>query len=205
MNRIIMLSIMALSLVTLFGCGSFKAQRVDSNTSDEKALEITDKWLARDTETVIREIINQVEKHRGLRWYISRSERAPRLFIGEIQNMTSEAYFPIDDINDEFLNELSAMGDFILIDAAAREAILKEITYQNDGMVDPKTAKSIGKQTGADLMIFGNVFMKPAERDGKTIKEYRVNVRMTNIEKGEEIFRGRSRLNKYSEQSSSGW
>lgn len=32
-----------LSLVFLIKCSSFKAQRVDSNEADEKALEITDK------------------------------------------------------------------------------------------------------------------------------------------------------------------
>ena len=56
-------------------------------------------------------------------------------------------------------------------------------------MVDPNTAKRVGKQTGADLMIFGNVFMKPKKRDGKTIKEYSINIRMTNIQSAEEVMR----------------
>src|SRR5690606_11917457 len=111
----------------------------------------------------------------------------------------------INDINDEFLNEISSSGDFVLVDAAARESILKEITYQNDGMVDPKTAKSIGKQTGADLLIFGNVYMEPQSRDGKTIKQYSINIRMTDIEKGVEVLRTRTKLSKFSEKSSFGW
>ena len=129
----------------------------------------------------------------------------PKVFIAEVQNNTSEAYFPIDDMNDEFLNEVSATGEFILVDAKAREMILKEITYQNDGMVDPATAKSIGKQLGADLMIFGSVYMKPEKRDGKTIKEYSVNIRLTDIEKGIEVMRTRTRIYKYSDKSSYGW
>ena len=96
-------------------------------------------------------------------------------------------------------------GNFILVDAAAREIILKEITYQNDGMVDPNTAKKVGKQTGADLIIFGNVYMKPESRDGKTIKQYSINLRMTDIEKGVEVFRGRAKTSKYSEQKKFGW
>jgi PBP1b-binding outer membrane lipoprotein LpoB len=70
-------------------------------------------------------------------------------------------------------------------------------------MVDPKTAKTVGKQVGADLMIFGNVYMKPEVRDGKTIKEYRVNIRMTDIERGVEVFRSRAKVYKYSDQK--GW
>ena len=72
-------------------------------------------------------------------------------------------------------------------------------------MVDPKTAKKVGKQTGADLMIFGNVYMKPEARDGKTIKQYSVNLRITDISSGLEIFRTRTKLSKYSEQKKMGF
>ncbi len=202
----LMLLSFCLLSVLFTSCGSFKAKRVDANQSDEKAMTITDKWVSGDTTRVVAETVKQIEKHRGFKKYLSRrGGKTPTVFIGEVQNKTSEAYFPIDDINDELLNEISATGDFILIDAQAREALLKEITYQHDGMVDPATAKRIGKQTGADLMIFGNVYMKPKTRDGKTIKEYSVNMRMTNIQTAQEVVRTRTKLFKYSEQSSSGW
>ena len=203
MKRILILSLV--SLFTLSSCGGFKAKRVDSQESDEKALEITDKWVQGDTERSVREVVKQMNEHKAFKKYLRESGDTPKIFVGEIQNLTSEAYFPINEINDEFLNELSQSGDFVLVDAAARENILKEVTYQNDGMVDPKTAKRVGKQIGADLMIFGNVSMKPESRDGKTIKQYSVNIRMTDIEKGVEVMRARTKLDKFSEQKKFGW
>lgn len=201
-----------LNMIVFFGilgmmtsCSSFKAERVDSKESDEKAMEITDKWVQKDTELVIQEIMKEINTHGGLKKYMGALGRTPKIFIGEVQNLTSEAYFPINDINDELLNDISRTGDFILIDASSREHILKEITYQHDGMVDPTTAKNIGKQTGADLMIFGNIYMKPETRDGKTIKQYSINIRMTDIEKGVEVLRSRAKVSKYSKQSGSGW
>ena len=47
--------------------------------------------------------------------------------------------------------------------------------------------------------------MKPQSRDGKTIKQYSVNLRMTNIEKGVEVLRVRTKVSKYSESSKYGW
>ena len=111
----------------------------------------------------------------------------------------------LDDLEDALLEQMSNSEKFVLIDAAQREAILKEITYQNDGMVDPAQAKQIGKQSGADLMIFGSVNMKPEVRDGKTINSYTVNLRLTNVETAEEVCRTREVVNKYSEQSGHGW
>lgn len=185
-------------------CGSFKAQRVDANTSDEKGLAITDNWMSADTSQSVTNTLKQMKAHPGFSKMRARFG-TPKVFVAEVQNQTSEAYFPIGDLNDELLNELSMSGEFELVDAQAREKILKEITYQNDGMVDPATAKRIGKQTGADIMIFGNVYMKPEKRDGKTIKEYSVNMRMTDIERGTEVLRTRNKVFKYSEKSKLGW
>ncbi len=193
------------SCVLATSCTSFRAERVSVERSDELALEITDQWVAKDTEISVGEILNQIQKHRGFQNYLSKLGRPPKLFIGEVQNLTSEAYFPIGDLNDELLTEFSASGEYVLIDEQARERLLKEIRYQNDGMVDPKDVKRIGKMTGADLIIFGAVRMKPETRDGRTIKEYSVNMRMTDIETGVEVLRTRNKINKYSEQSSFGW
>ena len=199
----ILISILTLTVLAS-SCGSFKAERVDANTSDEKGLSITDNWMSADTTQSVADTIKQMKSHPGFNKMKARYG-TPKVFVADVQNQTSEAYFPIGDLNDELLNELSMSGDFELVDNQAREKILKEITYQNDGMVDPATAKKIGKQTGADIMIFGNVYMKPEKRDGKTIKEYSVNMRMTDIERATEVLRTRNKVFKYSEKSSVGW
>ena len=204
MKCYLLLPLILLSL-TVTSCGGFKAKRVSADESDEKAMEITDKWVGRDTEITVKKILKQISAHRGFQRYLKRHRGQPKLFISEVQNRTSNAYFPIEDFNDEMLNEFSQSGDYILIDAAAREKVLKEIQYQNDGMVNPSEVKSIGKASGADLLVFGAVRMQPKSRNGKTIKEYTVNIRMTDIEKGHEVVRTRAKVQKYSEQSSSGW
>ncbi len=190
---------------TLLSCGGFKAKRVGGDESDEQAMEITDKWVARDTELSVAQILDKMKEHKGFKRYLLKLGRRPKVFVADYANKTSEPYFPTEDITDEFLTQLSESGDYILIDAAARERLLKEISYQNDGMVDPRQAKTIGKASGADIMIFGNVRMTPRQRSGKTLKEYSLNLRMTDIEKGEEVMRTRVRINKLSKKSSVGW
>ena len=198
-----LIAVLSLTLLAS-SCGGFKAKRVDANESDEKGLGITDNWMSADTTQAVTDIVKQIKAHPGFGKMKARHQ-TPKIFIAEVQNQTSEAYFPIGDLNDELLNELSLSGEYELVDQAAREKILGEITYQNDGMVDPATVKKIGKQTGADVMIFGNVYMKPEKRDGKTIKEYSVNMRMTDIERATELLRTRTKVFKYSEKNATGW
>ena len=202
MKRI--LSVVTMTLL-LASCSSFKAERVNDKEADKRGLTITDNWMGEDTDRAVEKLIKQMKNHKGYQKMMARYPKEPKVFIAEVQNNTSEAYFPINDFNDEFLNEISAMGDFVLVDNKAREQILEEITYQNDGMVSAETAKQIGKQLGADFMIFGNVYMKPEKRSGKTIKEYSVNLRMTRIETATEVFRIRTRVNKFSDKSAYNW
>jgi hypothetical protein len=195
---------MAMTLL-LTGCSSFKAERVDGAKGDEKALSITDKWVMKDTEDAVKDILAQISKHKGFQRYLGETKRKPKLFIMEVQNETSEPYFPIADMNDELLNEFSASGEYTLIDNQGRDKILKEVKYQAEGMVDPAQMVQIGRQTGADIVILGAVRMNPETRDGRTIKQYSVNMRMTNLKTSEEVLRVRSKAQKYSEQAKSGW
>ncbi|MBI4404055.1 MAG: hypothetical protein HY537_07840 [Deltaproteobacteria bacterium] len=203
MNKYLLLIGLA---ILIGGCASFKAERMDDKKIDEKAMQVTDKWVIGDTLLVIDGTINKIYNHLRFKEYRrTTKDRNIKVFVGEVQNNTSEAYFPAKDLEEALLDKLSNSEVFILVDATQRERLLKEVTYQNDGMVDPAQAKRVGKQAGADLMIFGTVNMKPEERDGKTVKTYAVNFRLTNIETGEEVCRTRETINKYSRQAKAGW
>ncbi len=206
MKSIILLKSFSLAALVgvLSACASFKAERVNEAKADEKAMEITDTWVDGDTIRVMDGSLKQLYAHKRFKEYLSQQNgKRIKLFVGEIRNNTSESYFPVKDLEDAFLEKLSNSDEFTLIDAARREALLKEITYQNDGMVDPKQSKKIGRQSGADVMIFGDINMKPESREGKTIKTYSVNLRLTNIETSEEICRTREKINKFSSGGSS--
>jgi len=199
-SRTIQISTAMAVLFSLSACSSFKAQRVDDAKADEKAMTITDNWVDGDTIRVIDGAMKQLYAHASFNEFNShRNGKRIKLFVGEIRNNTSESYFPVKDLEDALLEKMSNSTQFTLIDASRRDALLKEITYQNDGMVDPLQAKKVGKQSGADAMIFGDINMKPETRDGKTIKTYSVNLRLTDIQTSEEICRVREKINKYSE------
>ncbi len=191
-------SVMLLGSFT--ACSSFKAERVNEAKADEKAMEITDNWVDGDTIRVIDGSMKQIYKHKGFNDYFSKfAGKRVKVFVGEIRNNTSEATFPVKDLEDALLDQMSNSDQFTLIDASRREALLKEITYQNDGMVDPAQAKKVGKQSGADALIFGDINMKPETRDGKTIKTYTINLHLTDLQSSEEVCRTREKINKYSQ------
>lgn len=197
---------MILLMLGLTACApTIQTSRVSVDEGDELSTTITDEWVKKDTELSINKLMEKMSKHKGLQRYISNSPKAPVLFVGEVQNDTSEPYLPIADLNERLLEKILEEGDFRVIDAEKRANILKEIQYQNDGMVDPAQAKKIGKQTGADVAIFGAIRMDPKTLAGKTIKEYSINLRITDLESGEVIWMGSYDISKYSKRSGSKW
>jgi hypothetical protein len=152
--------ISAILVMTGSGCSSFKAERVDEAKADEKAMTITDNWVDGDTIRVIDGAMKQIYVHKRFIEYESKfAGKRIKTFVGEIRNNTTESYFPVKDLEDALLEQISNSDQFTLIDASRRDALLKEITYQNDGMVDPSQAKKVGKQSGADVIIFGDINM----------------------------------------------
>lgn len=197
--------ISSMVLLSVSCAPKIKTERISLEKSDELAMTITDEWIMTDTQNAVQAILKQIEQHRGYQTYLAKLGRRPKLFIADVQNQTSEAYFPIGDLNDELLNEFSYSGDYVLIDNNAREKLLSEIKYQNDGMVRPEDVKKIGRASGADLMIFGDIRMKPQTLSGRTVKDYSVNIRMTDLESQEEVLRTRYKTSKYSKRSGAGW
>ncbi len=184
---------------------SLKTTRVSVDKGDELGSTVTDEWVKKDTVIAVDEMIKKMGSHKGLQKYLNKASKVPVLFVGEVQNNTPEPYLPIKDFNDKLLSKLLENGDFRVVDNVKRGAILKELVYQNGGIVDPNQAKKIGKQTGADIAIFGSISMAPKTLEGRTVKEYSVNLRMTELETSDVIWMGSYDLSKYSKRSGSKW
>lgn len=189
-------------LLILTACGpTIKAQRMTTSEGDKKAMTITDDWVATDTNLAVDYITDKLTNTGRYKRYLRENGyKTPKIFIGEVENNTSEDSFPISALNNKILDYFFESGDFDVIDQKNRKKLLEEIRYQNSGMVKEEDIKSIGKASGADLILFGEVIMDEKRMGGQTLKEYSVIIKLTNIESGEEVSRVTYETTKYSKQ-----
>ena len=189
-------------LLVLTACGpTIKAQRMTTAEGDKKAMTITDDWVATDTNLAVDYITDKLTNTGRYKRYLrENSYKTPKIFIGEVENNTSEDSFPISALNNKILDYFFESGDFDIIDQKNRKKLLEEIRYQNSGMVKEEDIKSIGKASGADLILFGEVIMDEKRMGGQTLKEYSVIIKLTDIESGEEVSRVTYETTKYSKQ-----
>ncbi|MCQ2914507.1 MAG: penicillin-binding protein activator LpoB [Alphaproteobacteria bacterium] len=179
-----------LALFCLVGCAGgvheYEEQTlISSNTST--------KWELKDTQNIVSDLINKMNLDQKLQAKLNEYEKTPNLFIANIKNNTGNPYFPISDINAEILEKLSKTNSFILIDSQSRLDLMKELKYQYNGLVSKDSQKKVGKQSSADILLFGDI---RSYVNSNNKKDYTFNIWLTDLEKGTELVRYRFKVSK---------
>jgi len=83
--------------------------------------------------------------------------KRPVLFIDGIKNKTSE-HIDTESITDTISTKLINSGKFRFVDMTKIDAIKKQYDFQkNSGLVNQETSVNVGRQVGADYMLYGNI------------------------------------------------
>ena len=126
--------------------------------------------------------------------------RRPVVFVDSIKNKTTE-HIDTESITDTIQSKLLNSGKFRFVDMTKVESVREQLDYQSEsGLVDPNTAAQMGRQIGAEFMMYGN-FSSIVKREGSTKDVYyKFTLKLLNIQTGilewsgeKEIRKSRSR------------
>jgi len=145
----------------------------------DKVETLTTDYGSTDLQTIASAMVDSLLRHPA----IAQADR-PVLFFGGIENATSE-HVDTKAIADTIRTSLVKSGRVrFTADRAAQDAIQEQIQFQSGSYVDPATAKRIGKQIGADLVLTGR-FASIVKRAGSRKDVYYLfTLSLENIETG---------------------
>jgi uncharacterized protein (TIGR02722 family) len=113
-------------------------------------------------------------------------EDRPVLIPFGITNRTSE-HLDTKALVEKMQIQLLNSQKVRLVSADQRENILREIEYQDGGLVDPATMITLGKQVGADYAVSGSI-MEITKQEGRgirltktSLKYYKIHLELTNL------------------------
>ena len=111
-------------------------------------------------------------------------DRRPVLFVDRIKNKTSE-HIDTESVTDTIQSKLINSGKFRFVDMSVVDRVREQLEYQQDsGMVDQASAAQMGRQIGAEFMMYGN-FSSIVKRDGSTKDVYyKFTLKLLNIQTG---------------------
>ncbi|MDF1628358.1 MAG: penicillin-binding protein activator LpoB [Alcanivoracaceae bacterium] len=112
------------------------------------------------------------------------AQRRPVMFVDRIKNKTTE-HIDLESVTDTIESKLINSGKFRFVDMSVVDRVRQQLEYQRDsGMVDDQQAMVMGRQIGAEYMLYGN--MSSIVKRGGNTKDvyYKFTLKMLHLETG---------------------
>ena len=176
MKRIFTL-IMVAAAITLTGCGP-KVQYGDATAQET----VNTDFGSTDLQMIAAKMVDDMLVFPPI--VQMTSQRRPVVFVDRIKNKTTE-HIDMESITDTIQSKLINSGKFRFVDMTVVEQVKKQLDYQADsGLVDPTQAVLMGKQIGAEFMLYGN--MSAIVKKDSSTKDvyYKFTLKLLNLQTG---------------------
>lgn len=176
MVRVLSMAMLAMALL-LSGCAS----RVDYGDAQARETVTTD-FGSTDLQMIAAKMVDDMMVFPPI--VAMTRDRRPVLFVDRVKNKTSE-HIDTESITDTIQSKLINSGKFRFVDMSVVNRVREQLEYQQDsGMVDQATAAQMGRQVGAEFMLYGNL-SSIVKRDNSTKDVYyKFTLKLLNIQSG---------------------
>lgn len=186
-------SVLAATLLTT-GCAT-KVTRV----SHDSTIDLTGKWNDTDSRLTAEEMVKDCLNGAWYNKYAA-NKATPTVVVGEIRNKSHEHISTetfINDIQRALIN--SGKVDFVA-NKAERGQIREEKSDQASN-ASVQTRQSAGEESGAQLMMIGELNSIVDQEGGKAVVFYQVNLELVEIESHKKLWIGDKKIKKFVERS----
>ena len=172
-------------------CQPRTVTRVEPDTQ----IDLSGRWNDTDSRMVAEKMINDLFVSERFKEYAQQRNKKPVIIVGLIRNKTSEH---IDAANYVKKFEMaiynSNAADLVESDEF-RDQLRKERAEQQD-FADPATIAQWGKETGADLMLFGEMTSETDSHNNRRVVNYITTLYLTNVETSKRVWYGQHEIKK---------
>lgn len=110
--------------------------------------------------------------------------KRPVLFIDSIKNKTME-HVDTESITDTISTKLLRSGQFRFVDMSKVESVRQQMDFQhNSGMVDENSSVKMGRQIGAQYMLYGNFSNITKQSGSSRDVYYKFTMKLMDLQSG---------------------
>ncbi len=133
------------------------------------------------------------------------AKSTPVLFISGMQN-NSNQMIDTQALTNAISTRLINSGKFNFVDMSQVDAVKNQMNYQHQsGMVDPSTAAALGKQVGAQYMLYGDISSISQRNDSEQTLYLQVTMKLLDIQSGLIVWQGEKQISKAASKKGFGW
>jgi penicillin-binding protein activator len=177
-------------IFSLLSC-SRSVTRIDPSTP----VDLSGRWNDTDSKMVADQMIFDLFDSEPFKSYATKLGRKPVIIVGAIKNRTSE-HIDANNYVKKFEIVIHNSGIAELVESDEfRDKIRLERTEQQD-FADPATVAAWGKETGADLMLFGEMTSETDTYQKKRVVNYITTLFLSDMETNKRIWYGQKEIKK---------
>ena len=185
--RVLFLLVLAFAV----GCGGTKVTR----TAVDEQVDLSGLWNDVDSQMVSEEMINDSLSRYWIEDWRDRTGNKPSVIVGAVRNKSSEHINTrtfTKDLERAFVNSGRVR---VVADSGEREGLREERLDQlRNSTIE--TAKSMGKEIGADFMLIGGINTIIDAAGNKQVRYYQVELELIALETNEKVWIGQKKLKK---------
>jgi uncharacterized protein (TIGR02722 family) len=181
-----------LILLAMMACQTRQVTRLDPATE----IDLSGRWNDTDSRKVADQMIYDLFDSDLFKNYAKAKTEKPVIVVGTIRNKTSE-HIDADNFVKKFevVIHNSEMADLVESDEFRDKVRIERLEQQE--FADPATVKQMGKETGADLMLFGEITSETDVYNNRRVVNYITTLFLTDIETNKRVWYGQNEIKKY--------
>lgn len=178
--------------IVLAACQSRSVARIDPSTS----LDLSGRWNDSDSRRVAEEMTKNLLSSDRFKSYAEGLDHKPVIVVGQILNRTSE-HIDADNYIKKFELAIFESGTADIVESEGFRDKLRVERAQQQDFADPATMARWGMETGADLMLLGEMLSEVDVYNKRRVVNYVTTLYLTDIETNKRIWYGQHEIKKY--------
>ena len=184
-------------MVLIGGCAS--GPRV-TRTSSGEVIDVSGYWNDSDSQMVSSEMIADSLSRVWIDEWRGATGAKPTVIVGSVRNKSSEHINTrtfTKDLERAFVNS----GRVRLVASSDERSGMRSERLDQLRNATIDTAKSMGKEIGADFMLIGGINSIIDAAGGTKLRFYQIELELINLETNEKVWIGQKKIKKIVEQS----
>lgn len=172
------------------------SQRTVTRISPEEEVNLSGRWNDTDSRMVANKMTSDFLASEKYKEYAIALGKKPVIITGSIRNKTTEH---IDAANyiKKFEMAIYNSGVAELVESDEQRDKLRLERAQQQDFSDPTTIAQWGKETGANLMLFGEMTSETDTYNNKRVVNYITTLFLTDMETNKRIWYGQHEIKKF--------